>query len=50
MMAELKKGDFIECHDKDDLVDTFMELSKGDIETDFVYERDGKKGYWLEVL
>lgn len=49
-MAELKKGDFIECHDKDDLVDTFMELNKGDIETDFVYERDGKKGYWLEVL
>lgn len=49
-MNKLKKGDFIKCHDKDDMVDTFMNLMKYDIETDFVYEKDGKKGLWLEVI
>jgi len=49
-MAELQKGDFIECRDKDDMVETFVELQKCDIDTEFVYERNGKKGLWLEVL
>ena len=45
-MNKLKKGDFIKCHDKDDIT----ELMKYDIETDFVYEKDGQKGLWLEVI
>lgn len=49
-MNDLKKGDFIKCKDKDDMVDTFMNLMKYDIETDFVYERNGQKGLWLEVV
>ena len=43
-------GDMIKCHDPEDMVDTMTELAAEDIETDSVYERDGKKGYWLEVI
>lgn len=39
----LKVGDTIKCHDKNDLVETMVELSKQDIFTDFLYEKDGKK-------
>lgn len=45
----LKKGDTIKCADPEDLAQTFMELSKADIDVDFLYEKDGVKGYWLEV-
>ena len=45
----LKKGDTIRCRDPEDLVNAFMELSKLDIDVDFMYEKDGQKGYWLEV-
>ena len=46
----LKVGDTIECFDKDDLVDTFQALQKEGVDTDFLYEKDGKKGLWLIVL
>ena len=49
-MNELKKGDTIKCKDKDDMVNTFMELQKVGVDTDFLYEKDGKKGLWLIVL
>ena len=45
----LKKGDTIKCRDPEDLANVFMELSKLDIDVDFMYEKDGEKGYWLEV-
>ena len=47
---ELKVGDTIECFDKDDLVDTFQALQKEGVDTDFLYEKDGKRGLWLIVL
>lgn len=50
MDIELKVGDTIQCHDKDDLVDTFQALQKEGVDTDFLYEKDGKKGLWLIVL
>lgn len=46
----LKVGDTIQCHDKDDMVDTFQALQKEGVDTDFLYEKDGKKGLWLIVL
>jgi len=46
----LNVGDTIQCSSKWDMVDTMMELAKNDIETEFVYEKDGVKGLWLEVV
>lgn len=48
-MDVLKVGDTIECSDNDDMVKTFMLLAEQDIMTDFLYEKDGKKGLWLIV-
>lgn len=45
----LKPGDTIECRDGNDMVETMMALADEDIDTDFLYEKDGRKGYWLEV-
>lgn len=42
-------GDTIKCHDEEDCIQTMQELSKGGIDTDFLYEKDGKEGLWLEV-
>lgn len=45
----MKVGDIIKCRDADDAADTTIELAKLGIETDFVFERNGQPGYWLEV-
>lgn len=45
----LKVGDTILCFYKDDSVNTMTELAKKNIETDFMYEKDGVKGLWLVV-
>lgn len=45
----LKKGDTIKCS-KDEIVDVMTELEKEGVTTDFLYEKDGEKGYWLVVL
>ena len=49
-LNELKKGDTIKCKDKDDMVNTFMELQKVGVDTDFLYEKNGEKGFWLVVV
>ena len=46
----LKSGDTIKCSDEEDMIETMNELEKYDIQTDFLYEKDGEKGYWLEIL
>ena len=45
----LKVGDTIQCYDKDDAVTYMTELAKENIETDFMYEKDGIKGLFLVV-
>lgn len=45
----LKVGDTIKFESPHLMVDKMVELAKKDIETEFIYEKDGKKGYWLEV-
>lgn len=49
MNKVLRVGDTIECHDQDDCIRTMMELEHEGVETDFLYEKDGEKGLWLEV-
>ena len=46
----LKPGDTIKCANKEDCINTMTELAKCDIETDFLYEKDGEKGLWLVVM
>lgn len=45
----LQVGDTIQCHDADDMIRTMTELAKENITTDFLYEKDGKQGFWLVV-
>ena len=45
----LKVGDAIKCRDEDDLIETMEDLAELGIETDFVYEKAGEKGLWLEI-
>lgn len=45
----LKVGDTIQCSDANEMVDYMTELAKNGIYTDFLYEKDGEKGYWLVV-
>lgn len=45
----LKVGDYIECHDKEEMLDMTMELGKAGIQTEFVYEMNGEGGLWLVV-
>lgn len=42
-------GDTIQCGDTDDVVKTMKDLAKDGVETDFLYEKDGVQGLWLEV-
>lgn len=48
MEGILKKGDTIKCS-KDEIVDIMTSLQEEGIETDFMYEKDGEKGYWLVI-
>ena len=47
---QLQVGDWIKCRDKYDMVDTMMQLADEDIEAEYRYRKDGKEGYWLEVI
>nr|DAK81743.1 MAG TPA: Cytosine specific methyltransferase [Bacteriophage sp.] len=46
----LKSGDTIKCSDAEEMIKIMNELEKENIHTDFLYEKDGEKGYWLEIL
>lgn len=46
----LKIGDTIKCANKEDLITTHNELALNDVYTDFLYEKDGEQGLWLEVI
>ena len=45
----LSVGDTIKCYDKEDLLNTHNALAKSGITTEFEYELNGEKGYWLVV-
>lgn len=46
----LKKGDTIKCSSSDEAVDLMHTLDLEGYNTDFLYEKDGEKGLWLEIL
>lgn len=48
-MKKLEVGDTIKCRDKEDMLNMMTELANEGIETEFVFEMDGKAGLWLEV-
>lgn len=43
-------GDFIKCSNKFEAGEAAVALNKVGYEWDFVYERDGVKGIWIEIL
>ena len=43
-------GDTIKCSNAEEMVNLMYELNHKGIETDFMYEKDGVKGLWLEVV
>lgn len=50
-MKALEVGDTIKCHDPQDMIEIDQELiAGGGYETEFVYEMDGNKGYWIEII
>ncbi len=46
---ELKIGDTIKCHDPEDLIENMYGYESVGIRTDFCYEMDGERGYWLVI-
>lgn len=46
---KIKTGDTIKCSDADDMVETMTELFRKGINTDFMYELNGEKGFFLVV-
>ena len=46
----LNVGDTIKCANAEDMVDTMQKLANENIQTDFLYEKDGETGLWLEVV
>lgn len=47
---KLKKGDLIKCADPEDVANVADALQQDGYDWDFVYERDGEKGIWIEIL
>lgn len=45
-----KKGDTIKCSSSDEAVDLIGTLLREDYDADFLYEKDGEKGLWIEIL
>lgn len=46
----LKKGDTIKCSSSDEAVDLMDTLIREGYDADFLYEKDGEKGLWIEIL
>ena len=49
MNKALRIGDTIKCHDQDEIIRLMTELEYEGVTTDFLYEKDGERGLWLEV-
>ena len=50
MLTLLRPGDFIRCKDAEEAAEDAERLGKDGYEWDFVYEINGKKGIWIEIL
>ena len=45
----LQVGDTIRCTDSDNMIEVMYKLGDEGVETDFLQEKDGEKGYWLVI-
>ena len=45
-----KIGDTIKCSSKAEIIELSYELARENIMTDFLYEKDGETGLWLEII
>lgn len=45
----MNEDKYIRCKDSDDLIELMHEYEVEGYDTDFCYEKDGVKGFWLEV-
>ena len=45
----LKKGDTIKCSNEKECLSYMQELESEGYSTDFLYEKDGEKGLWIEI-
>lgn len=45
----LKVGDTIKCGTEDEMISLTNKLSEENIETDFLYKKNGECGLWIEV-
>jgi len=43
----LNAGDTIKCSNAMEIIDVMQALEKEGYSTDFLYEKDGKKGLWI---
>lgn len=46
---DLAVGDTIRCFDADEMIDLMTRLAQENIQTDFMYHKDGEDGFWLKV-
>lgn len=46
----MKVGDMIKCSDPEELLKYDMEARAAGMLTDFCYEVDGERGYWLVIV
>lgn len=46
----MEVGEMIKCKGAEEAVDLMEALAMDGVMTDFVYEKGGEKGIWLEVL
>lgn len=42
-------GDTIKCKDSEEMVKVMHELTANGIETEFMFEKNGERGLWLEI-
>lgn len=47
--GKLNVGDTIKCLDGNEAVKLMSALEAEDIQSDFLYEKDGQEGYWLVI-
>ena len=45
----LQPGELIKCFDVDDMVKTDREVNQGGYTTEYIYEVDGEKEYWMLI-
>ena len=48
-MSNYKIGDTIKCDTVGEMICVMYDLQKEKIETDFMFNKDGQEGMWLEV-